>query len=236
MIADIETCSFVDFPGRLAAVAFTQGCNLRCRYCHNPGLCARKATSPHGAEEFLRFLARRRGLLTGVVVSGGEPTLWPKLEGFLGEIRALGFAVKLDTNGTFPAETARLLDQGLVDYLAVDIKATPGAGSSWLCGHEQQATLALETLAHAVSRNIACEARTVLVRGVHDQHSLSWIAERLAEQRLTRWRLTDVQTAQVLDPTAALEPPELGLIGMARSQARSLGLDVPWTSVPRPLS
>jgi pyruvate formate lyase activating enzyme len=229
MIAMIEPCSFVDFPGRLAAVAFTQGCNLRCRYCHNPGLCERKLTSPRCEAELRNLLSRRRGLLTGMVCSGGEPTLWRELGRLLVEIRSLGFAVKLDSNGTLPAETKALLDLGVVDYLAVDVKAAPGEASRWLCGHEHQANLAIESLSYAVARNIACEARTVLVAGAHDDQSLSWIAERLTQHGITRWRLTDVQPGQILDPTVPLQPPELGLVEIARAKARALGLDVHWT-------
>jgi pyruvate formate lyase activating enzyme len=230
MIAAVEPCSFVDFPGRLAAVAFTQGCNLRCRYCHNPELCERRPTNPRVAQEFRQLLLRRRGLLTGVVISGGEPTLWPELEHLLAEIRAQGFAVKLDSNGTRPDLTRRLLDLGLVDCLAVDIKAAPGAASRWICGHEYQAHLALQTLSHAVARNIACEARTVLVRRVHDRHSLSWIAHRLADNRIPRWRLTDVRPGLVLDPTAFMEPPQETIVDEVLPMARSLGLEVRWTA------
>ena len=230
MIAAVEPCSFVDFPGRLAAVAFTQGCNLRCRYCHNPGLIECKQTNPQVMKDFLQLLSRRRGLITGVVISGGEPALWPDLEPWLVEIRAQGFAVKLDSNGTRPDQVKRLLVLGLVDYLAVDIKAAPGEASRWLCGHENQAELAIKTLSRAVAHNIACEARTVLVRGVHDQQTLSWIAHRLAESRIPRWRLTDVCASQVLDPTAPLEPPGRDLVVQAIVTARSTGLDVRHTT------
>jgi pyruvate formate lyase activating enzyme len=226
MIAAVERCSFVDFPGRLAAVAFTQGCNLRCRYCHNPELCGRRDPNPEVGEEFLQFLAGRRGLLSGVVICGGEPMLWPGIRQLLLEIRAMGFAVKLDTNGTWPEQTQRLVDAGLVDYLAVDIKAPPGERSAWLCGCEGQADRAVECLAYAVAKHVACEARTVLVRGVHDDEGLSWIAQRLADHGIMRWRLRDVRAGRVLDTSVVLKPPERVLVRQAVELARSLALEV----------
>jgi pyruvate formate lyase activating enzyme len=229
MIAAVERCSFVDFPGRLAAVAFTQGCNLRCRYCHNPELCRRGIADPEANANFLSFLARRRGLLSGVVLCGGEPTLWPGLEHLLTEVRVMGFAVKLDTNGTQPDETERLLSRGLVDYLAVDIKAAPGEISRWLCGEDQQARLAIKTLRRAIAKHIPCEARTVLVRGVHDEHALSWIAHQLAEAGPVRWRLIDVQAGR-LDSSASLHPPDRNLIERTLTLAKSLGLDAWWST------
>jgi len=102
-IAGLQRFSTVDCPGKIAAVVFTQGCNLNCFYCHNRSLISCKSVSPLiGAGELLRFLESRRGLLDAVVVSGGEPTLQSTLERFLGQIRDLGFAVKIDTNGTRP--------------------------------------------------------------------------------------------------------------------------------------
>ena len=230
MIAAVEKCSFLYFPGRLAAVAFTRGCNLRCRYCHNPELCGPKSAAPKSSEEFLSFLAGRRGLLSGVVMCGGEPTLWPEIEKLLAEIRSLGFAAKLDTNGTRPEQTESLLDQGLVDYLAVDVKAAPGEASRWLCGDKDQASTAIQTLAHAVANHVECEARTVLVGGVHDEAALSWIARQMAENGIARWRLTDVEAGHVLDATVPLQPPERGLVERALSSARAWGLKASWTT------
>ena len=154
VIAAFEPCSFVDFPGRLAAVAFIQGCNLRCRYCHNPDLCERKETNPQTTDDFLHFLRRRRDLLTGVVVSGGEPTLWSQLESFLERLRSLGFSIKLDTNGLDPKRTRQIIERGLVDHLAVDIKSSPGDRSRWLCGHARQADLAVRTLTEAARMGV----------------------------------------------------------------------------------
>jgi pyruvate formate lyase activating enzyme len=116
--------SWIDFPGLVSCVVFTPGCNFRCPYCHNPHLVT--GPLPEGVpdeNEVLAFLDRRRGLLDGVVVSGGEPTLRKGLVSFCTKVKALGFKVKLDTNGSGPDSVAALLSRGLVDYVAMDIKS-----------------------------------------------------------------------------------------------------------------
>lgn len=125
-IAHLRLPSLVDYPGKVAAVVWTVGCNLRCPFCYNAELVIpeRAASLPRrGAEEVLSLLAARAKLLDGVVVTGGEPTLHPDLPGFLGEIKRLGLLVKLDTNGTRPEVVGHLLAEGLLDYVALDVKA-----------------------------------------------------------------------------------------------------------------
>ena len=118
--------TLIDFPGYPAAIVFTQGCNFRCRYCHNPEL-----VYPHlfqesvPEEEIMTFLKRRQGTLDGVVVSGGEPTLQPDLVRFMADIKALGYKTKIDTNGTRPEVLKELIDKKLVDFIAMDLKAPP---------------------------------------------------------------------------------------------------------------
>ena len=116
--------TLIDFPGRPAAVVFTQGCNFRCRYCHNPELVyPHLFAEPVAMEEIYSFLKRRQGTLEGVVVSGGEPTLHEDLPAFMADLKAMGYATKLDTNGTRPDMLRELLDKKLLDYIAMDIKA-----------------------------------------------------------------------------------------------------------------
>jgi pyruvate formate lyase activating enzyme len=126
--------STVDFPGRLAAVLFTPGCNYRCWYCHNSRLIDGDARclDPRCVRD---FLSARAGLLPGIVISGGEPTLQPGLPAFCRRLKQLGYAVKLDTNGSRPQVLATLLSQHLVDYVAVDHKA-PLADYPRICGHD----------------------------------------------------------------------------------------------------
>lgn len=116
--------TLIDFPGRPAAVVFTQGCNFRCRYCHNPELVyPHLFTEPVAEEEIEAFLQRRKGTLEGVVVSGGEPTLHDDLPQLLAHLKELGYATKLDTNGTRPEMLKKLLADKLLDFIAMDLKA-----------------------------------------------------------------------------------------------------------------
>ena len=122
-ICGLQKLSMVDYPGKLAATVFTGGCNLRCPFCHNAPLVTRLSESPVlTEEEVLDFLSARKGFLDGVVLSGGEPLLQPGAADFLDKVRSLGYAVKLDTNGCYPAALADILNRGLVDYVAMDIK------------------------------------------------------------------------------------------------------------------
>ncbi len=116
--------SLIDYPGRIATVVFTGGCNLRCPYCQNSKLVLHPQTLPDlDPVEIFRFLTRRRGLIDGVVITGGEPTLRPGIGSFVGELKGLGLAIKLDTNGYRPQALRELLEQELLDYVAMDIKA-----------------------------------------------------------------------------------------------------------------
>ena len=116
----------LDFPGLVSAVLFTQGCNFTCPYCHNPQL-VRLFGEPLAEEETLAFLRRRRRLLGGVVISGGEPTVQPDLAEFCKKLQGLGYAVKLDTNGSAPQLVSDLIARRLINYLALDLKADPRA-------------------------------------------------------------------------------------------------------------
>ena len=123
-ICGLQKLAMVDYPGKLAATVFTGGCNLRCPFCHNALLVTEldRCTESHTVEEVLSFLKGRRGLLDGVVLTGGEPLLPPDAGDFLRAVKELGFDVKLDTNGTFPERLAAILESGIVDYVAMDIK------------------------------------------------------------------------------------------------------------------
>ncbi|MGD9824302.1 anaerobic ribonucleoside-triphosphate reductase activating protein [Desulfobacter sp.] len=133
-IGGFQKNSMIDFPGTIACVVFTRGCNFTCPYCHNPDLAAGSAgpdgggssggsgSSSPNQKEILTFLDKRRGMIEGVAVTGGEPTLQADLIDFIQTVRQMGYKVKLDTNGTAPRILDALFDQGLVDYLAMDIK------------------------------------------------------------------------------------------------------------------
>ena len=121
-IHGLQKLTLLDFPGRLACTVFLGGCNMRCPFCHNGSLALCSGEGIMEPEELYAFLEARRGRLQGVCISGGEPTLHPDLPELLSEIKSHGFAVKLDTNGTNPEMLYRLIADGLVDYVAMDIK------------------------------------------------------------------------------------------------------------------
>jgi len=123
-IGGIQKLSLVDYPGKTSAAFFTIGCNMRCGYCHNAELVLPERYAEALDEAYIwKFLEQRRGLLDGIVVSGGEPTMHDALPTFIARLKQLGYLVKLDSNGTRPDMLQQLIDDGLVDYIAMDIKA-----------------------------------------------------------------------------------------------------------------
>lgn len=165
-IAGLQKLTLLDYPGRVACTVFTGGCNFRCPYCHNASLVLPERMGEE-AEDVLRFLEKRRGILEGVAVSGGEPLLQPELPDFLRAVRAMGYSVKLDTNGSFPDRLRAVVEAGLVDRVAMDIKNAPERYA------ETVGVPALDIAAVARSKDfllsdaVEYEFRTTLVRGLH---------------------------------------------------------------------
>jgi pyruvate formate lyase activating enzyme len=123
-IGGFQKVSLIDYPGRISAVVFTQGCNFRCPFCHNPELVdPERFMDLIPEKEILSFLDKRRGRLDAVVITGGEPTMQPEIIPFILLLKAMGYLIKLDTNGTHPDLLAEMLDKKLLDYVAMDIKA-----------------------------------------------------------------------------------------------------------------
>lgn len=124
-ISGLQKLTLLDYPGKLACTIFTTGCNFRCPFCQNASLVLPEAESDHmDEEEVLSFLKKREGVLDGVCITGGEPCLQSDLEDFIKKVRSFGFSVKLDTNGSFPEKLSSLLEKGLLDYVAMDIKTS----------------------------------------------------------------------------------------------------------------
>ncbi|MBQ9133232.1 MAG: anaerobic ribonucleoside-triphosphate reductase activating protein [Clostridia bacterium] len=121
----LQKLTLLDYPGRTAATLFTHGCNFRCPFCHNAGLVVRPSETVVDENELFAYLDKRKKLLDGVCITGGEPLLQSDIADFIRRVRAHGYAVKLDTNGSFPEKLAALIDEGLVDYVAMDIKNSP---------------------------------------------------------------------------------------------------------------
>jgi pyruvate formate lyase activating enzyme len=125
IIGGLQKTSLIDFPGKVSCVCFVSGCNFRCPYCHNPDLVHHPGKAWVDESSFFAFIRERQGFLDGVVISGGEPTLQNDLPVFVNRIRREGYAVKLDTNGSRPRMIRELVEKGLLDYIAMDIKTDP---------------------------------------------------------------------------------------------------------------
>lgn len=117
-----QKLTLLDYPGRTAATIFTHGCNFRCPFCHNAGLVVRPSESTIPEEELFDYLEKRKKLLDGVCITGGEPFLQKDIADFIRRVRGIGYLVKLDTNGSFPEKLEELIDEGIIDYVAMDIK------------------------------------------------------------------------------------------------------------------
>lgn len=182
LIKGLQKLTLLDFPEKMACTLFTFGCNFRCPFCHNASLVLadRADDSITLEEEFFSFLQKRRGMLEGVCISGGEPTLQPDLPDFIRRIRDLGFAVKLDTNGYRPAVLRALIDGGLVDYVAMDVKNSLSRYPETV-GIARFDTAPLEESMDLLMENrVPFEFRTTLVRGLHTPESIAEMGKRLA--------------------------------------------------------
>jgi len=180
-ICGLQKLAMVDYPGKLAATVFTGGCNLRCPFCHNALLVTRLNESPViTEEEVLDFLASRKGFLDGVVLSGGEPLLTDGAAEFLAAVKDLGFAVKLDTNGCYPGRLKELLDQGLVDYVAMDIKNSREKYAETVGIPGFDITPVEESVRLLRNSGVDYEFRTTVVREFHTAQDFVSIGEWLA--------------------------------------------------------
>lgn len=166
MIAGLQKMTLLDYPGKVACTVFLQGCNFRCPFCHNSGLLCGPAETPISTEELLTFLKKRQGLLDGVCVTGGEPTLCRELPELLAAIKDLGFAVKLDTNGSRPQVLAELIGRGLVDYVAMDIKNSPDK-YALTTGVQPDLAAIEESIRLLIDGKTDYEFRTTAVRELH---------------------------------------------------------------------
>lgn len=180
MICGLQKMTLLDFPGKIACTVFLGGCNFRCPFCHNSELFMGKPEKLMEDEEFFAFLKSRKGLLDGVCVSGGEPTLYKTLPDFLAKIKEMGFLVKLDTNGYRPEVLKALVQQGLVDYVAMDVKNSPAMYAQTVGLEKMELSSIEESLRLLIGGELPYELRTTLVRQLHDAASIqdmgAWLA------------------------------------------------------------
>lgn len=178
-LGGLQKMTLLDFPGKVACTVFTVGCNFRCPFCHNSSLVLPQAAPELDQAAFFGFLNKRQGLLDGVAITGGEPLLHPDMPAFLERIRSLGFAVKLDTNGAFPDRLRTVLEAGLVDYVAMDIKNSPEkyeqtAGVAGILPRVEQSAALL------LAGKTPFEFRTTLVDELHTPADFTAIGQWIA--------------------------------------------------------
>ena len=182
-IQGLQKMTLLDYPGKVACTVFLGGCDLRCPFCHNSGLVAGPMPAELDDGALLAFLDKRRGLLDGVCVTGGEPLLRPELPQLLSRIKALGYPVKLDTNGGRPERLRALLEAGLVDYVAMDIKNSPERYGETAGVPGLDLAPFRESVSLLLRGTVDYEFRTTVVREFHDADSFRAIGPWIAGAR-----------------------------------------------------
>jgi pyruvate formate lyase activating enzyme len=177
-IAGLVKSSLIDYPGKVAAVVFTQGCNFHCGFCHNPDLISVDGQqSLISSDEIFSFLNTRKGKLDGVVITGGEPLIQPDIIKFIKNIKDLGFLVKLDTNGSSPIVLGKIIEQNLVDYIAMDVKNDLEEYEK-ICGFNDTNKI-LESISLIMSSDIDYEFRTTVLPYYHSMAGLNKLASTI---------------------------------------------------------
>ena len=180
-IAGIQKLTLLDYPGKVACTVFLNGCNFRCPYCHNAELLEQDVPPVMTMEDLVTFLQKRRGILAGVCITGGEPTIHPELPKLIRTIRDMGYSIKLDTNGFRPEVLRMLLSEELVDYVAMDLKNGPDAYGETVGLKQFDPSRIRESIGLLLDSGTKFELRTTLVKPLHSGESLTSMAKWLLE-------------------------------------------------------
>ena len=177
-IYGIQKLTLLDFPGKTACTLFTGGCNFRCPFCHNAPLVTALTAGEEGIteEEVFSYLRRRKGVLDGVCITGGEPLMQPETEFFIKRIKALGYLVKLDTNGSFPQRLEQLVRKDLADYVAMDIKNCPQHYGETAGIENFDISPIQKSIDFLKEGHVDYEFRTTLVRQFHTAEKMAELA------------------------------------------------------------
>ena len=177
-LGGIQKLTLLDFPGTVACTVFTLGCNMRCPFCHNSLLVTKTdEAEEYPVEDFFKFLEKRRGILDGVAITGGEPLLHADAGEFTARIKGMGYKVKLDTNGSFPDRLEEILKSGNVDYVAMDIKNSPAKYAETVGIPGFDVSKIQRSIEIIRSSGIEHEFRTTVVSPLHDSESIAGAAE-----------------------------------------------------------
>ena len=202
-IAGLQKTTLLDYPGKVACTVFLAGCHFRCPYCQNAEIAFAQGGEDIARAELLAFLRRRKGILDGVCVTGGEPLIHAEVKGLLEEIKALGYAVKLDTNGAFPERLQALCSAGLVDFVAMDIKHAPSK-YPLAAGVPADMDAVRESAAFLRKGSIPYELRTTVARGLHTAADMEEIGRWLTGAE--RYYLQNFRAGDTLPAGCTLEP------------------------------
>lgn len=228
-IHGLQKLTLLDYPGRTACTVFLGGCNFRCPFCHNFELASRPLAPLMTEEELLSFLQKRKGLLDGVAITGGEPLLRPDLPELLRKIKGLGYAVKVDTNGTFPARLKAMVEEGLVDYVAMDVKNAPSRYGETAGFPKLELDPIRESIEFLKSGAVESEFRTTVVEGLHTKAEIAEIADWLqgAERYfLQRFRPSEQVPSETLTaPSTAQMKEYLAIVQEKIPNAELRGVD-----------
>ncbi|MBO5777021.1 MAG: anaerobic ribonucleoside-triphosphate reductase activating protein [Clostridia bacterium] len=175
-IFGIEKFSMVDWDGKIVCTLFASGCNFRCPFCHNSSLALADGNELD-IDDIFSFLEKRKGVLDGVCISGGEPTLHPDLEDFVKKIKDMGYKVKLDTNGTNPKAVQSLVEKKLVDYVAMDIKNSPHKYATTAGVQSIALDNILQTISIVKKSGVPHEFRTTIIKEFHTEDDMKYIAD-----------------------------------------------------------
>ncbi len=226
VIGGLQKFSLSDFPQKISAIIFTRGCNLRCSYCHNPELVdPARYTPPLDEQAVLEFLHSRIGQLQGVVITGGEPTIHADLPRLCRAIRCLGYSIKLDTNGTNPSQLKGMMAEGLIDYLALDVKA-PASGYQRVAGGLDRVVEAVEaSIQLALGSGLPHELRTTYADWLLADEELEDLGRMV--RGCTRLVLQRFVPTKALDPEVLrMRAPSVEEVERAARLIRQMGVPV----------
>ena len=207
IIKGLQKTTLLDFPRKVACTVFTAGCNFRCPFCHNASLVISPDVSDRiSEEEIFAFLNKRRGILDGVCITGGEPMLQHDIDGFIEKIRDIGLAVKLDTNGAYPERLKSIIDRGLVDYVAMDIKNSKEK-YALTAGADVDIEKISESVDILLTSGVDYEFRTTVVRELHTIEDMKAIGEWIrGAKKYFLQSFTD--SGEVIDAGYSAYPPQ----------------------------
>lgn len=206
-IAGFQKLTLLDFPGKTAATVFTPGCNFRCPFCHNASLVLHTDEAEFSEEEVLAYLNKRKGVLDGICITGGEPLLQTGIEDFMAKVKELGHMIKLDTNGSFPEKLRKLVGAGYVDYVAMDIKNSKEKYAETMGLGNFDTSKIEESISFLLSGAVDYEFRTTVVSELHSEEDIEKLASMISGAK--RYFLQNfVDSGNILGENLSAATPE----------------------------